>query len=343
MFDTLIQDGVKVLISAGLPITSLYRFLTHTEFRRTLLAREADADIVAFFRDQFERLSPRDQADQAGAALRRAHLLTYAPVLKYSLGQHANMLDWRGVFDRHTNVTINLGLGDHEARRLLGCLITVFAEQGALSRADLPPGGRHGSHHLVIDEFSEFTAQSEEALARMLSLTRKFGLYLVMAHQTYSQASDRLRGALQNVGVEVAFRLGREDAVRAAGTLGRVDALAVKHEATDPQAQDRGHPLFYSLPEQWERWVQALQDLPPQHAFVKLPMAPVTRVRTLPVPDPTVDADRLREVKEHYLRTCFRQQSEIEHDLEQQRRQQAPRPTVVGGVELADDFGVDGE
>jgi DNA segregation ATPase FtsK/SpoIIIE-like protein len=115
-------------------------------------------------------------------------------------------LDFRRILDTNQSVIINLAVADAEARRLLGCLLTVAAEQGALSRSELPPGERHGRHVLIIDEFSEFTAQSEEALARMLSQTRKFGLYLVMAHQTWSQASSRLKGALQNVGLEVVFR-----------------------------------------------------------------------------------------------------------------------------------------
>ncbi len=57
----------------------------------------------------------------------------------------------------------------------------------------------------------------------MLSLTRKVGLFAVLAHQTWSQASRRMRGALQNVGLEVAFRLGRQDAEYAAADFGSVN------------------------------------------------------------------------------------------------------------------------
>jgi hypothetical protein len=70
----------------------------------------------------------------------------------------------------------------------------------------------------------------------MLSLTRKYDLFLVMAHQTWSQASGRLRGALQHVGVETTFRLGREDAQRSAPMLGQVDPLSIKHEVVDSGA-----------------------------------------------------------------------------------------------------------
>ncbi len=306
MFDTLVQDGVKVLHSNALPLTALYRLITDKPYRDQLLAREADPDVVAFFRQQFDRLSLRDQADQAGAALRRAHLLTFSPVLKHSLGHTENQLDFRRLIDHNRSMIVNLALEDGEARRLLGCLLTVAAEQGALSRASLPPAERRTTHHLFIDEFSEFSAQSEEALARMLSLTRKYGLFLVMAHQTWSQASGRLKGALQNVGLEVAFRLGRFDAEHAARVFGQVDLLTVKHQVEDPNAAERSHPVFFSLPEQWEQWVQAFAGLKAQQAYVRQPTGRVTRIKTLPFPDPPVVAAELAAVADEYLQRYFR-------------------------------------
>src|SRR6266545_1436340 len=40
MFDTLVQDGTKVLITNHLPLTALYRLLTDQPWRNQLLARE---------------------------------------------------------------------------------------------------------------------------------------------------------------------------------------------------------------------------------------------------------------------------------------------------------------
>jgi hypothetical protein len=298
MFDTLVQDGAKLLISNGQPLTALFHLLTDTPFREGLFTHETDPDVVAFFRDQYGRLSPKDQADQAGAALRRAHLLTFAPVLKHSLGQPTMALDFRRILDQNQSVIINLSVADAEARRLLGCLITVAAEHGALSRSELPPDARHGRHVLVIDEFSEFTAQSEEALSRMLSQTRKFGLYLAMAHQTWSQASSRLKGALQNVGLEVVFALGREDAEHAAKILGRVDPKSVAQRS---EATTEG----IGMGEQWERWVQAIQDLKPRHAFIRPAGSQTTHLRTRPVPDPVVSPELMARIEAAYLRRSF--------------------------------------
>ncbi len=306
MFDTLVQDSVKVLISNGLPLTRLYRLLSDSSFRHQLLQKEQDPDIVHFFRDQFERLPPRDQLTQAGSALRRAHLLTFSPVLRHSLGQMANQLHFRQLMDAGRSVLINLALPDADSRRLLGCLLTVFAEQGALSRGDLPAQQRTPLHHLIIDEWSEFAAQSDVALARILSLTRKVGLFAVLAHQTWSQTGQRMQGALQNVGLDVTFRLGRQDAEFAARHFGAVDSRAIKHRVTDPIAAERGHPLYEPLTEQWEHWVQALQGLPDRHAFLRQQHGPLKRFQSLSVDDPAGIERQLAEVERNYLRRYFR-------------------------------------
>ena len=104
-------------------------------------------------------------------------------------------------------------------------------ESAALARADNRAG--RTPYHLVIDEFSQYMAQSETALTRMLSETRKYGLFSVMAHQNWSQASERLRGALQNVGIEVILKAGRMDAEYSARILGGVDPMTVKHVVQD--------------------------------------------------------------------------------------------------------------
>lgn len=331
MFDTLLQDGAAVLAARGYPLTALFRFLTEPAFRNQLLAAESDPDIVAFFHDVFDRLSSREQADQAGAALRRAHLLTFAPVLKYSLGQTDLALDFRTLMDTGTSLVVNLALADAEARRLFGCLLTVMAEQAAESRAELPVGQRFGSHHLVIDEFSEFSAQSEAALSRMLSQTRKYGLFVVMAHQTWSQASERFRGALANVGIEIAFRLGRADAEYTAKLLGRVDPRTVRQDSSSTASESAG------MAEQWERQIQALQDLPARTAYMRLPQQGTRLVRTLPLPDPVVAPNALAAVEAEYRRRLFRSQVDIMRDQAQERVSSpppAPKPATRRVVAL---------
>jgi hypothetical protein len=119
-------------------------------------------------------------------------------------------------------------------------------------------------------------------MARVLSLAKKYGLSLTLAHHAFSQLSGRLAGALQNT-VAIAFKLGRSDAEWAARQFGRFEALAVKHAVADPAAIERTHPLFYSLPETFEHWTKALENLRPREALVKRGSGTI-KLRTAEVP-----------------------------------------------------------
>ena len=49
-------------------------------------------------------------------------------------------------------------------------------EDAAFSREELPPSKRP-RHYLIVDEFAEFSANTERSLSRTLSETRKYGLF----------------------------------------------------------------------------------------------------------------------------------------------------------------------
>jgi hypothetical protein len=330
MFDTLVQNGAKVLLSNRIPLPQLYRFLTDKDWRNQLLTDERDQDVVSVFRDWYDTLPPRDQLDMSGSTLRRVNLLTFDPVLKYSIGQSRNLLDFRQILDSGRSAIINLAITNPDAKRLFGSFLTVSAELGALSRADLPPEQPLGVHHLIIDEFSQFTAQSEEALTTMLSQTRKYGLYLTMAHQTWSQANDRIKGALQNVGIDMAFRLGRPDAEYTAKLIGRVDAKTIRENIDEIEADSVG------MNDQWEEWIQELQELRPRHAVIayhthewwrrllKFPDKKVSEIIAPDMPDPVVDNEELARVEREYLSRYFTPKSVIDEELAFYRTSKEP-------------------
>jgi hypothetical protein len=327
MHDILVLNGTKVLISNGYPLPSLYYLLTNKDFRDTLLMRETDSDVVGFFKNQFDKLNVQEQVTQAGSVLRRVQLLCFDPILKYSLGQDNIVLPFRQIMDRGQTVIINLALDNADARRLYGCLLTVFYEQAALSRSDMPSEART-SHHMFIDEFSQFTSQSEEALSRTLSETRKYNLHGIFAHQNWPQASMELKGALLNVGFEVVFALGRTDAEYSAPMIGSINPEKVKHIVRDEKMIDRTHPVFSPIPEQREIGVQDLVDLPKAHAYLKQRGKRAVEFKTSNIEDPDVDPLLLAEIEKEYLTRYFTPQSSAEAMLAKYR------PGGKGDMEL---------
>ncbi|WP_055525853.1 type IV secretory system conjugative DNA transfer family protein [Streptomyces graminilatus] len=313
-FENILKHSVVALREAGLPLTRLSDLLTDTAFRNDLLrTRIRDPQVIRFFRlrmDQWGREAPLMKE----STLNRADLLTLSPILRYALGHQDNVLDFRRLIDSGTSLIVNLSVASPDTRRLFGCLLTVGMETAALSRADLRVADRQRRtpHVLMIDEFSQFMAQSEESLTRMLSEARKYKLFCVMAHQNWSQASDRLKGALQNVGLEAVFKAGRLDAEHSARLFGTVDPDAVKHVVADQAAEERTHPAYYALQEQWEKVVQSIQQLRVGEAYVRLPDDRVQRIHTPRLPELPVVPGELAAVERYYLDRYFEPASPIE-------------------------------
>ena len=303
-FEQIVTAGTHVLVDNALPFSELRSVLLDRQRREQLLGQVADPLIHDFFHDEFDAYTASDRMNLAGSTLRRLFLLLYAPVVRFALAAEENQLEYRSILQANRSLIVNLAIHDPDAKRLLGCLLTVFAEQGAKSRADISAADRGGTHYVIVDECQLFLSNSSAALNEMLSQTRKFGMFVVLSHQTRDQIPERMWGALQNVEVDITFRTGREDAERQAKVVGSVDPHAVKHEVEE--GQERSHPAFYSLPEQWEGWTQQVTGLKKRFAFVKHPSGQTVKIQSLPLPDPVVDPERLAAIEERYLATCFR-------------------------------------
>lgn len=117
-------------------------------------------------------------------------------------------------------------------------------------------------------------------------------------------------------------RMGRSDAQDMAFTLGRADPEKVKH--TVEVGVERSHPLFYSLPEQWERHVQRLQDLPARQALIRLPGGQIEEITTVDVPDPSFDTSGQEWA---ILQDLFTGEEEVKEALRRRRQEVRPRIT----------------
>lgn len=321
LFQTLFLSSLMVLIANGLPITFLYQLLADAEFRHRALKRVSDPLIHQTF-ESFDKLG-RDQVQAAGSTLRRAFLLSFSPLARYTLGQSENWLNFRRLMDEGRSIIINLGnINDHETRRLLGAMLLVQIEQAALSRTDLSPSQRR-PFTLMVDEWPSFAAQ-DDTIGTILSQTRKFKLRLYLAAQSLAQiSSSRLSGALENCRLTIAFGLGRDSAEAQSRHIGGADPFAIKEEPlTETQ-----HGQYLSILEQFETWTQSLQNLPPRTAFLKRHDSPAVLFRTLTVAEPKVAPNELSEVLATY-RTLY-----------QRSPDQADRAIASLGVALAGQSG----
>lgn len=300
MLENFLLTGSYVLAEHGEPITQLQPLLTDPGYRQRLLHDITDPQVLDFFARFAASDSHGGGRTMIESTLRRLLNLTWSPTLHFSLGQRDNRLPFRHLLDSGISLIFNLGGLDAETTRLLGCLLTVQLEEALLSRADLPEAERRGAH-ILIDEFSQFSAQSGVALERMLALTRKHGGCLVLIHQTFGQARE-LASALQNA-TFLSFRLGGDDAPYGAARVYTHDPARVKYSP-------HGHPSWMSEHEQQQEWVRTLTTLSPREAVLRTADRTL-RLRTLPLPQLRASPAELAAIKEHYAQLYLTPKAEI--------------------------------
>lgn len=304
MIDNFILYSSFLLIVNRQPLTSLPLLLTDESYRASLLRCVTDPQVLEYFR-RFEEAGRRGNT-QIESTLRRVTLLTFAPELRFSLGAAGrNALHMRSPMDAGTSVLINLGGLPAQSQRLIGSLVAVFTEDAALSRADLPEERRRPAT-FVVDEWSMFSVQSEEAMERILALTRKYGLQLVLASQTLSQTSGKLEGALQN-SQAIVFRVGRRDADEISSALFTPDPYRLKQ-----------HPdmrtTYMSLSEQRLELEGELTSLPPRVAYTRLGEATI-KFRSLGLQTPQCTRAQLEALKDAYARRLLVPRAVIEREM----------------------------
>jgi hypothetical protein len=177
-------------------------------FRAMLLERVKSADVRSFW-VRYGELEPEKQRSLASPVLNkvsglfatanlRAMLADPAPI---HLGQHLNTPG--------SVLLVSLAADEmHSIGRMMGSLVLGCLTREMFGRIDLPEG-RRNPVRIYIDEFEHFGSRDFEVI---LAEGRRFGISLVLAHQTLSQLAPKLRSViLGNVGTKVCFQLGRED------------------------------------------------------------------------------------------------------------------------------------
>jgi hypothetical protein len=239
------------------------------------------------------------------------------------LGAEENRLDFRKIIDSGTILIINLGcFRDEETQRLLGSLFLTSLEQAAFSRSDVSSQLRR-PFHCMIDEFPLFCSRDSTSLARILSECRKYRLHLGLAHQTITQLPGaRIQGALENAKLKIVFGTGRQTAESIVKELFMPDLKAVKHQVHDSEAQERTHPVFDPMMEQFERFTQMIQRLRRRKVLVKLPeREKVYKLRVPKVPSSPLGSEQLEGIKRALAKSIGQPCSTIEQEIVRRAKQ----------------------
>ncbi len=327
-FAQILRNAALTLSLNGLSLLELEPLLTNREFRMRLLATTSDPLVVSFFMHQYDKWG-REQAIFASPVLNKVSAFLFKPQVRLMLGANENRLDFREIIDRGKVLIVNLGgFHDEETQRLLGALLITALEQAAFSRSNQRPEARK-PFFAMIDEFPLFCSRDQTSLARILSECRKYRLHLGLAHQTITQIpGQRIQGALENAKLKIIFGTGRQTAEAIVKDLFLPDPKVIKHEVADVEAQDRTHPIYSQLTEQYETAIQKIQKQPRQQVLVKLPESDkVIQAKTPVVPPARINADTLAQWKRYLAKQRGKACTELEAEIND-RTQRLGLPTM---------------
>ncbi len=189
----------------------LPRLLTDDKYRTSIIGRISSPQTRAFFGDRFDEWRDEFRETAIDPVLNKVEAFFAFPHIQNILGQGSSTLHFEQAMERGRIVIANLAKGKigESASRLLGALLIARVQTAAMSRR-WRDGEELKPFHLLVDEAHSFNTQ---ALALLLSESRKFGVSIVVVSQYLASLSDTMRAALLgNASTTVAFRVGAEDA-----------------------------------------------------------------------------------------------------------------------------------
>jgi hypothetical protein len=262
--------GLQTLALAdGAVITELPRVLTDVAFRRGLLARSSDPLLKAAWAS-FEALSPAQQAEHLQAPLGKVQDIVGRRTLRAVLGQVAPKMTIARAMAERRVVVVRLSPGElgTPTAQLLGALTTFEIYQAVMGRQRLGPEAR--TPFMVYVDEPAVMGLSGVPLDALYELARGMRVGITTATQSVRQLPTGVQHAvLTNAATIATFRTGHQD------------AGLMAHELLGVTAEQLQHLGQYEI---------ALR-LGLSHGQVSA----VATARTLPLPEPSGDAEELRD------------------------------------------------
>jgi len=257
--EDLMRNSLIALGEAGLALADLPHFLTDRNFRGDVLEKVGHSIARDYFQ-RFNTLTDRTALTWIEPVMNKINAFLSDQRMSQMFSSPKSSFNLREIIARKKILLIKLDKGKlKDSADLLGSLLLAKIQMVVFSRSDIPQS-RRTPFYLYIDEFQNFASESFMVI---LSEARKYGLSLIMAHQTLAQIPDELRSLiLGNTGIQVYFRVNRHDAQLLAKE-------AFEYSGYDVKTFYGLHPLFWTLGEEWENKTEELQKLPPRCCYAK--------------------------------------------------------------------------
>ena len=222
-----------VMLEQGLGLPQVQHLLNFNakEVRSFLIGR-LQTPLIRTEWQELHELRAKDWREEMLSAKNRLFKLLTSDGLNRFMGLSDTSINLREIMDQGKVLLINLKRSKHlskEGARTFGALIVNEFFEAALERRKNEFGRDPDPYYLYLDEFQNFVSLD---IAGMLAEVRKFGLFLVLAHQYFEQLDEEIvSAALNNCQIKAVFGgLSVENAAMMAEELfiGKLDPKKIK-------------------------------------------------------------------------------------------------------------------
>jgi hypothetical protein len=311
VFEDIMFNSMMALIANKLAILELPRVITDRSYRNSLLSKTKDPSVHHFFAERFEKWPKREQTTRVESTLNKVSRLIGSERLRNIFGQAKSTINFRYILDKGLVLIVDLSSLSELSARLFGGFITTLIQQAAMARRT------RKDFFEYLDEFQLFVSHEggSKTFSKILAEARKRHLYLILAHQQLSQLDEQMRGALGNVGTLVCFGIDRSDAEIQAKRIFLPHGEHIKDQAK----RDSQYPLYYSLYENLESYIQALdkRTLSPRWAYVVSKQRKAALIKTIEVRDTGFSKKQLEEIKKFSAKRYGNLYNEVKKEIEE--------------------------
>jgi hypothetical protein len=185
--------------------------LTNKLFRQRVENTVADPTMLAFWRDEFDKMPDKLQQEAISPILNKVGQFVTSPLIRTVIGQPKSSIKLDDVMNDGKILLANMSqgrLGEDNAALLGAMLITKF-QLAAMHRVSMDEEARR-DFYLYVDEFQNFATGS---FIKIMSEARKYRLDIMLANQYMAQIPEEVTKAiLGNAGTLMTFAVGASDA-----------------------------------------------------------------------------------------------------------------------------------
>ncbi|HSX05435.1 MAG TPA: DUF87 domain-containing protein [Candidatus Saccharimonadales bacterium] len=187
---------------------TVFDLLNDPKFRKSVIRTLKDKNLINFWKNELGKAGDMQKVKMAAGITAKIGRFLFSASARQILEQPTSTIDFDDIINSGKILICNFskGLLGEDTSELFGITVLAKLQLASLRRARIAQQERR-AFFLYVDEFQNFATQS---FVQMLSESRKYKLFMIMAEQSTSQQDDQQMVSiiLANVGTVICFRTG---------------------------------------------------------------------------------------------------------------------------------------